>query len=372
MSVQVSYKKQFLFGIFLILIVLVAVEGASRVYLSHSVECIFMKSDAYSHLDNDKKRKMCDDYNNVIRYRLPYRNFEPNQHFETYNINNEGFRGPEISKEKLENTYRIFVVGGSTTFGSGSTSDTTTIPGYLQKEFDNVNLDFKVEVINAGQMGMYSWGETQIVKNSLVHYDPDLIIVYDGYNDMVKRYSVLRDGTTANSAFDEFWDKLRVHISYYKTFIAAYKIQNSLEREVVANGIIKHKESFQNKIPEKASIWTIRMKEICEIGKNKNFETIFFLQPILDPDKKPLTDFEQKHSRKNLIEPVSSSYQHYVDELDEVRKYCTGATNLSNVFNGISEPLFTDYAHLADRGNQIVAKKIFEITFPVVQKTNFF
>jgi len=325
-----------------------------------------MESDTYAHLDNDLKRKMCDDYTNIIRYRLPYRNHEPNQHFETYNINNEGFRGPEISKEKPENTYRIFVVGGSTTFGSGSTSDGTTIPGYLQKEFDNVNLEFKVEVINAGQLGMDSWGETQTVKNSLVHYDPDLIIVYDGINDIGHSYSLIRDGTTANSAFDEFWDKLRVNISFYKTFLAAYKIQNSLAD--AATGNIKHKDFDQNEIPEKASIWANRMKEICEIGKSKNYETIVFLQPFADPDKKPLTEFEQKTFDLSKLEPIVTAYQHYVDELYEVRKYCTEATNLSDVFNGISEPLYTDEAHLGDRGNQIVAKKIFEITYPTVQQ----
>jgi len=366
MSVQVSYKKQSLIAIFLILIVLVTVEGASRVYLSLFVKCSFMESDTYSNLDYDLKRKMCDDYNNLIRYRLPYRNHEPNQHFETYNINNEGFRGPEISKEKPENTYRIFVIGGSTAFGSGSTSDGTTIPGYLQKEFDNVNLDFKVEVINAGQLGMFSWGETQTVKNSLVHYDPDLIIIYDGFNDIVQPFTVLRDGTTANSAFDEFWDKLRITISFYKTFIVAYILQGSLTAAVTGNA--EFKDFAWIGTPEKASIWAKRMKEICEFGKSNDFETIVFLQPFLDSDKQQLTAFEQKNYESEETERISNTYHYYVAELDEVSKYCTEATNLSNVFNGISEPLFTDPAHLGDKGNQIVAKKIFEITFPVVQQ----
>jgi len=368
-SVQVTYKKQFLFGIFLFLIVLVIVEGASRVFLSHYVTCYFMESEAYAHLDYDKKRKMCDDYNNAIRYRLPYRHFEPNQHFETYNINNEGFRGPDISKEKQENTYRIFVVGGSTTYGSGATSDETTIPGYLQKEFDNVNIDFKVEVINAGQSGMSSWGEAQTVKDKLVHYDPDLIIIYDGWNDMVSPYTLLRDGPTANSAFDYFWDKLRVTISYYKTFIAAYKIQEKLEKEVTKYDFIENQRLSEVKNLEKSLIWANRMKEICEFGKSNNFETIVFLQPIMDPEKKQLSESEQnRFVLSNKTKTISSEYQHYVDKLDEMRKYCPVATDLSNVFNGISEPLFTDRIHLADRGNQIVAKKIFEITFPVVQQ----
>ncbi len=369
MSVQVTYKKQFVFTIFLILIVLVVVEGASRVYLSNVVTCYFMDSEAYAHLDYDKKRKMCDDYNNAIRYRLPFRNFQPNQHFETYNINNEGFRGPEISKEKLENTYRIFVVGGSTTFGSGSTSDETTIPGYLQKEFDNVNLNFKVEVINAGKSGSSSWGETQTVKNQLVHYDPDLIIIYDGYNDMVAPYTLLRDGTTSNSAYDQFLDKMRVFISFYKTFIVAHKIQESLEKDAIRNGFFENKHFAEDKNLEKSLIWANRMKEICEFGKSNNFETIVFLQPIMDPEKKPLTESEQNRLvLVNKTKTISSEYQHYVDKLDEIKKYCPVAIDLSNIFNGISEPLFTDRIHLADSGNEIVAKNIFEITFSVVKQ----
>ena len=48
------------------------------------------------------------------------------------NLNNLGFRGTEFSEIKPSNTYRIFMVGGSTMFGSGESSDETTIPGILQ------------------------------------------------------------------------------------------------------------------------------------------------------------------------------------------------------------------------------------------------
>jgi len=45
-------------------------------------------------------------------------------------INEHGFRGPEITKEKPVNTFRIFLVGGSTMFGSGS-NDRTQISSVL-------------------------------------------------------------------------------------------------------------------------------------------------------------------------------------------------------------------------------------------------
>jgi len=349
----------------LILIVLVAIEGGSRVYLTYFVSCAAMESDTYDHLDHDTKRKMCNDYDNIIRYRLPHRHHEPNQHFETYNINNEGFRGSEILKEKPANTYRIFVVGGSTVFGDSSTSDNTTIPGYLQQEFDKTNLDFKVEVINAGQMGMYSWGELQTVKNTLIHYNPDLVIIYDGWNDLINPYSLIKDGTTTNSSFEKFWDNLRVNISFYKTLIAGYIIQESIIDATTGNFIFKNFEP--NETPEKSLVWENRMKDICEFGKSKNFETMVYLQPFVNPERKPLTEFEQKYWNLWKMESISPSYQYYVDKLDGIENYCTRATSLENVFSGMSEPLFTDGIHLGDRGNQIVAKKIFETVFPVVQ-----
>ena len=64
-------------------------------------------------------------------------------------INEHGFRGPEITKEKPANTFRIFLVGGSTVFGSGN-NDSTQIFSVLQEKFDEKNFGFDIEVINAG------------------------------------------------------------------------------------------------------------------------------------------------------------------------------------------------------------------------------
>ena len=49
-------------------------------------------------------------------------------------------RGPDITQDKPNDTYRIIIIGGSTVYGSGSTSDKTTIPGFLQEKIDNLEL----------------------------------------------------------------------------------------------------------------------------------------------------------------------------------------------------------------------------------------
>ena len=48
MSVQVSYKKQFLFGIFLLLIFLIIFEGVLRVYDYYSPNCKMSSSEVFS------------------------------------------------------------------------------------------------------------------------------------------------------------------------------------------------------------------------------------------------------------------------------------------------------------------------------------
>ena len=60
------------------------------------------------------------------------RNFSGISKTDTVNINSLGFRGDEFSKIKPDRTYRILILGGSPMFGYGSTSDYTTIPGFMQ------------------------------------------------------------------------------------------------------------------------------------------------------------------------------------------------------------------------------------------------
>ena len=110
---------------------------------------------------------------------------------ESSNLNSLGFRGSEFSEIKPPNTYRIFMVGGSTMVGSGGSSDDTTIPGILQKMFDSDNSNLKkIEVINAGFSGANHVTEYNLIKQKLVTFSPDLVIVYDGWNSLRMDYPV--------------------------------------------------------------------------------------------------------------------------------------------------------------------------------------
>ena len=98
------------------------------------------------------------------------------------NINSHGFRGPEITQEKPSDMTRIFILGGSTTFGT-VTSDSTTIPAFLQEKIDNTMIDHRIQVINAGVLGFDSVDETRLLKNYVEKFDPEIVMVYDGINN---------------------------------------------------------------------------------------------------------------------------------------------------------------------------------------------
>ena len=101
----------------------------------------------------------------------------------TFTHNSLGFRGPETTVDKPDGVYRILCVGGSTTYGTGCSDDSTTYPARLQEILQENHPERRFEVINAGVSG-YGTAENLInIQLRLLELDPDAIIVYHAAND---------------------------------------------------------------------------------------------------------------------------------------------------------------------------------------------
>ena len=298
MSMQVSYGKQFLVFFLIISLTLLITESLVRV---SDVElfCNFESSPLYNEYDFFSKRQICSDYRNLqYDHSQPFKQFKPSQNFEYITINSDGFRGDEIFQKSID-TYRIFILGGSTTFGIVSTSDQTTISGYLQKYFDDNGNDF-VEIINAGVTGANSRDEYFHLKTKILEFDPDMIILYDGWNDITSR-------TTFMHLSDE----------EYSTKPQAETIQiNKIENE--GTGILKlfEKINYQTGIKFGAYIKSLITVEeygkdterinlfskhnwmnACSLGVSNNFSTVIVLQPILGTSDRELSSHENSIKR---------------------------------------------------------------------------
>jgi len=94
------------------------------------------------------------------------------------------FNRQSFSTPKAPGTYRIFCLGGSTTYGRPY-DDVTSFPGWLRKLLPLADDQRDYEVINAGGVSYASYRVAQLM-DELCTYEPDLFIVYTGHNEFLE------------------------------------------------------------------------------------------------------------------------------------------------------------------------------------------
>ena len=177
---------------FSLLLALVAVEAGANYYLWHVVsEEDFMILASI----NQIKARYGDDFFINSQSQGGFR-YSPH-HYLGYiptpnlvsgaNRNNAlGFRGEEISPVKPDGVYRIVAVGGSTTYSVDVEDYRDSYPHQLGDYLRARGYE-QVEVINAG-VGSYASFQNFInIQFRVLPLQPDLIIVYQGYNDIHTR-----------------------------------------------------------------------------------------------------------------------------------------------------------------------------------------
>jgi len=337
--------------IIVLFVLLLVIEGIARVYDFFNPRCDFMENEISKNLDYFLKLQICETWTSYLVYNDPISGISsgiPNQHYPNLNINGYGFRGPEIVKEKPDNIVRIFVVGGSTTYSIRALSDQQTIPGHLQENFDKLQINNKIEVVNAGIPNIASTDELQLIQTKIIQFDPDLIIIYDGTNDLTHSYSWIKP-----------IDKSQVYRSISTFYRTLYVLPTIFKQD------IPHTYDKSDWY-DKALLWKQNMIKICELGKKQGYETLIILQPILGSGNKSLSEQEIKNFEFYDQAKAVIGYQKFADELNDLNNYCTGTADLRNIFDNVKGTVYFDRAHIDSEDNKIVADKIFELALPLV------
>ena len=359
MSLVVSYKKQFGIMLILIISILIVVETSARIYEFFIPECFYLNADASQEMHLDLRKQICEQSKLVKTIEFPVFQYEPNQSLYTININSFGFRGADFNEIKDDDTYRIFMVGGSTTFGSGSTSDETTIPAFLEKKFIENNLN--VEVINAGVGAADSMEEAYKIRHIYKKYDPDHFIVYDGWNDSFTHLnpnelnpSISRsENLESKKSFIQLWisENLQMYRTIYVLYpiFSHYSISSSLNDDV-------YKKNYE--------IWKNRWSKICDENNMDGIQTSIFLQPVVGSGNKKLTIDEKRHA--DYIKGIKTREQ--LDVYSNVLpiESCTASFDIRNSLDGVEKAVYYDGGHLNDYGNYLIANKIYEKILPII------
>ena len=362
MSMQVSYKKQILFFLLGFLIILTSIEIGARVYEQAVEDCFYLNSDATKNLDFEFKKKMCQQSELVQVIEFPVFTYEPNQDLMSIHINSFGFRGNEFSLEKDPNTYRIFMVGGSTIFGSGATSDEKTIPAQLEKNFSENG--YQVEIINAGVGAADSREEAYKIRYMYKQFQPDLFIIYDGWNDSFKKLEKSElnpeisrmEEVNSKKSFLQLW--ISENLDVYRTVYLVYPI---IMHNLIAS-------SLNDEIHLKNSeIWSQRWSDVCMENNQENIDTIILLQPVVGTGTKSLSNDEKRHAE--YIKAIKTNEQLEFFSKQLPIESCTASFDMRNAMDNEIEPVFYDGGHMNDLGNEIMADAIYEKILPFIFNT---
>jgi len=93
---------------------------------------------------------------------------------ESYRINSAGFRDKEHTLREKPGSNRIMVIGDSFTFGVRVNLE-DTYPKQLEKLLNRRTI--ACEVINCGVIGHNMWQHYEMLRNKVLPYDPDLVVL---------------------------------------------------------------------------------------------------------------------------------------------------------------------------------------------------
>jgi peptidoglycan/LPS O-acetylase OafA/YrhL/lysophospholipase L1-like esterase len=103
----------------------------------------------------------------------------------TIRINNLGFRGPDLARDKGD-AFRIFAVGESQTFGPTLRDGERPWPELLQALFDQrADCGRRVEVVNAGAEAYTLEDNLERMRRDILPLKPDLILSAHGMNGLL-------------------------------------------------------------------------------------------------------------------------------------------------------------------------------------------
>ena len=369
MPVKVSYKKQILLYLILVLIGFSIVE----IFASTIAKPIVLEncanrltaSEIYPDYSKSELQRLFGDYSDLNVFISDDRSIIitfPFQHSKSININSFGLRGEEITLEKSKDVTRIVMLGGSTTFGWYALDDDGTIPSYLQKIMNRNDNNMKFEVINAGHPGAGSSFETEFLKK-ILKFEPDIVIVYDGYNEL-----------TTPLPMDISEIKTQLQILYkqleepFFTPILVRKVTNEINSNIFL--LVHEKPNTKNvdyteeDYVKRADLWEKNWSITCDKLITDDLKIVVFLQPYLGSSDRMVSKYESEIMSKNIKQ---NYYNLFKEKIPEINSHCTLANDITNAFDNINKPIFGDPAHTGNYGNEIIAERIYEEIQSIIQ-----
>lgn len=291
-----------------------------------------------------------------------------------------------VSRNSIRKTYwvpdhegsKIITLGGSAMWG-WMVPDSSTIPSYIQRELNNLP-EFTASVSNHAQNGWVSTQEiTELILLLRAGYIPDLVVFYNGANDVFASFENGRAGliignanisrrlssqgnSDGNSSVPGILTELLSKTNLY-ILINHFQGQKSVEA-VPDVPLVAAAPDFDDSnfdvsglANETAALYLENYRIVDALSMEYGFDYYFFLQPLLclEGIQRNLEELEILNSENpKLVEFVKLTYNAIM----------AGGENYPNlvpvegVFTRNGNIVFTDLCHINASGNEAVASWI--------------
>ena len=253
-----------------------------------------------------------------------------------YVVKDSKYPGIMVYGEEREDNYKIAVLGCSTTDG-------TMYPfkSWPELLYEKLNSD-SLTIYNGGVRGYNSAQELFKLIRDILPLQPDMIIVYGGYNDI---------GLKAGYPFG--FDYARRIFDYAKNYVKD-PITGEI-RDTVCLGSIPRSDAVEN--------WLSNMRSMYAIAADRKIRFYGFCQPMLS-GKEGKTVREKNMlasmSFNRLLKEVNVSFRQCMSQMANKPNYLY---DLSHIFDG-EDDVYMDCIHVWERGNRIIAEEIAKVILP--------
>lgn len=235
----------------------------------------------------------------------------------------------------------VWMFGGSTLYGVGNRDD-HTIASELAREAEANGV--ALDISNYGVPGDVGWQQVRRLERALFTAEdkPDLVIFYDGGNDMMVPQGL---NTTDRLFRGDFVGPLdRVHM----TLLA------NLTQEVASGRYV-----LRPRKPPEVTTWT--ENQVIQRSVDQYLEADHQARLVLDDAGVPFAHVLQP-TVADRLEPVAGEAEFTDDDANLAKRFGAAMTediiDISDTFDEVPSAHFNDLVHLDEAGNAIVATRM--------------
>ena len=348
------------------------------------------------------------------------------QEHQYWQINEQGFRETEpLPLAKPQNEIRIFILGGSTAFGQGNQSNDITIAGQLQKRLNQRISQQKsspekyqpgfipfyrpervkalakpprirggnYRVINGGVPGYTSGNTLAQLALQILPYKPDVIVVLDGYEDILLPSS---EKAAQIPHLEDFLNHPPAHFAAYlgqpiQQFFQSTYLNKAVQKWILESeptlaqrsvALGEPNQPLEDYLPPTEEELELRLqryqehhKQMVRLAAGAGIPVIIALQPeitsLITPENPEVGGITQDLSQ-SYIEQLQQNYPRFgsinqqlannlprnVKVLDFYKNWTKLAAKDKKLSDG--ESAFSDVVHLSEGGNRVISNQLYQ------------